>query len=139
MQGLGDGLMYPNVFVYIAEISSKELRGQHLLLSGALLHLLSGPAGPVEDPGLAPHLSHPADPARTQPGPGDSPLVGSEEQTGGGAEDPGEAEEPQPDRGGGGGAQAVPRGQEGRDLQGENIRQTESSHQQSFPQTFHDR
>ena len=27
MQGLGDGLMYPNVLVYIAEISSKELRG----------------------------------------------------------------------------------------------------------------
>ena len=27
MQGLGDGMMYPNVLVYIAEISSKELRG----------------------------------------------------------------------------------------------------------------
>ena len=27
LQGLGDGLMYPNVLVYIAEISSKELRG----------------------------------------------------------------------------------------------------------------
>ena len=27
MQGLGDGLMFPNVLVYIAEISSKELRG----------------------------------------------------------------------------------------------------------------
>ena len=27
IQGLGDGMMYPNVLVYIAEISSKELRG----------------------------------------------------------------------------------------------------------------
>ena len=59
-------------------------RPQHLLLSGALLHLLPGPAGPVEDAGLAPHLSHPPLTGWSEPATRDSTLVGPEEQTGGG-------------------------------------------------------
>ena len=57
----------------------------------------------LQDPGLGPAGPRPALPGRTEPGPGDSALVGSEEQAGGGAGQPRPGQEQPADPGGGDG------------------------------------